>query len=408
MHKKKRAQVTVYIILGIIILFSAILLFYFRGTTEKEMGMQEIIRAQKIPKEARPITNYVTTNLDDAAKKGLLFIGMQGGYIYQSQGGPIPDPIEEDNDFIYYKDNKVFYNIHKQNNNLFNYYFYKPKYYPWYYYPYPHFPKSGEKGSFSGFFGTSDLPPLNGSSPSIQFQLTEFITNYLQKNIDLTIFDEQGFEIDEGKINVSVIIGENDVIAFLEYPLGIKKTITNTITNVSYFYTNPQIRLKKVYNFTDFIINKDTTDILFNITNASNNDISVGKIENILSSINIYDDIIIVKDNNSMLYAEPYTFQFARENRYPALHWISTPSITLNFVHAVLTEEHIKNQINPKADDPDEDVIVFTYSPSLPYHITEADFNEGYVNLIVYVREKDNEDYSDWQELKIDVIRESE
>jgi len=408
MHKKKRAQVTVYIILGIIILFSAILLFYFRGTTEKEMGMQEIVRAQKIPKEARPITNYVTTNLDDAAKKGLLFIGMQGGYIYQSQGGPIPDPIEEDNDFIYYKDNKVFYNIHKQNNNLFNYYFYKPKYYPWYYYPYPHFPKSGEKGSFGGFFGTSNLPPLNGSSPSIQFQLMEFITNYLQENINLTIFDKQGFEIDEGKINVSVIIGENDVIAFLEYPLGIKKTITNTITNVSYFYTNPQIRLKKVYNFTDFIINKDTTDILFNITNASNNDISVGKIENILSSINIYDDIIIVKDNNSMLYAEPYTFQFARENRYPALHWISTPSITLNFVHAVLTEEHIKNQINPKADDPDEDVIDFTYEPDLPYHVKQSDFDNGYVNIKVYAREKDNLQYYDWQELKIDVIRESE
>ena len=408
MHKKKRAQVTVYIILGIIILFSAILLFYFRGTTEKEIGMQEIVRAQKIPKEARPITNYVTTQLDDAAKKGLLFIGMQGGYIYQSQGGPIPDPIEEDNDFIYYKDNKVFYNIHKQNNNLFNYYFYKPKYYPWYYYPYPHFPKSGEKGSFGGFFGTSNLPPLNGSSPSIQFQLMEFITNYLQENINLTIFDKQGFEIDEGKINVSVIIGENDVIAFLEYPLGIKKTITNTITNVSYFYTNPQIRLKKVYNFTDFIINKDTTDILFNITNASNNDISVGKIENILSSINIYDDIIIVKDNNSMLYAEPYTFQFARENRYPALHWISTPSITLNFVHAVLTEEHIKNQINPKADDPDEDVIDFTYEPDLPYHVKQSDFDNGYVNIKVYAREKDNLQYYDWQELKIDVIRESE
>ena len=61
MHKKKRGQVTVYIIIGIIILFLAILLFYFRGTTEKEMGMQELVRAQKIPKEARPITNYVQT-----------------------------------------------------------------------------------------------------------------------------------------------------------------------------------------------------------------------------------------------------------------------------------------------------------------------------------------------------------
>ena len=408
MHKKKRGQVTVYIILGIIILFSAILLFYLRGTTEKEIGVQELIIAQKIPREVRPITNYVTTNLDDATKKGLLLIGMQGGYIYESQGGPIPDPIEEGNDFIYYKDHKVFYNIHKQNNNLFNYYFYKPKYYPWYYYPYSHFPKSGEKGSFAGFFGISNLPPLNGSSPSIQFQLMEFITNYLKENINLTIFDKQGFEIDAdiNNINVSVIIGENDVIAFLEYSLGIKKKLTNTITNVSYFYTNPQIRLKKVYNFTDFIINKDTTDILFNINNSENNkdDINIEKIENAYN----YDDIIIIRDNKSMLYAEPYTFQFARENRYPALRYIPITKLTFFGTQAIMEEEITESRINPKADDPDEDEIDFTYEPNLPYHVTQSDFDRGYINLIVYAREKDNEDYSDWQELKIEVIRESE
>ena len=406
MHKKKRAQVTVYMILGIIILFSAILLFYLRGRTEKEISVQELIIAQKIPKEARPITNYVTTNLDDATKKGLLLIGMQGGYIYESQGGPIPDPTEEGNDFIYYKDHKVFYNIHKQNNNLFNYYFYKPKYYPWYYYPYSHFPKSGEKGSFAGFFGISNLPPLNGSSPSIQFQLMEFITNYLQEKINLTIFDEQGFEIYEGKINVSVIIGENDVIAFLEYPLGIKKTITNTITNISYFYTNPQVRLKKIYNFTDFIINKDTTDILFNINNSENNkdDISIEKNESAYE----YDDIIIIKDNKSMLYTEPYTFQFARENRYPSLRYIPITKLTFFGTQAIMKAEITEGRINPKADDPDEDVIDFTYEPDLPYHVTPSDFDRGYVDIKVYAREKDDESYSDWQELKIDVTRESE
>ena len=69
---------------------------------------------------------------------------------------------------------------------------------------------------------------------------------------------------------------------------------------------------------------------------------------------------------------------------------------------------HIKNQINPKADDPDEDVIDFTYEPDLPYHVKQSDFDNGYVNIKVYAREKDNLQYYDWQELKIDVIRESE
>ena len=407
MYKKKRSQVTVYIILGIIILFVSILFFYLRGTTEKKISMQELVTAQEIPREVRPITNYITTQLDDATKKGLYLIGRQGGYIYASQGVlSIPDPTEEGKDFIYYNEHKVSYNIYKKNNNLFNYYFYEPRYYPWYYYPYHNFPKSGEKGSFGGFFGTSNLPPLNGSSPSIQFQLTEFITNYLQDNINLTIFDNQGFEISEGKINVSVIISENDVTAFLEYPLGIRKKSDNRITNVSYFYTNPQIRLKKVYNFTDFIINKDITDILFDINNPDNDkdDISIEKIENAYN----YDDIIIISDNKSMLYAEPYTFQFARENRYPALRYIAIPKITFFGAQAIMNAEITETRINPEADDPDEDEIVFTYEPDLPYHVMQSDFDRGYVNLIVYAEEKNHADYRDWQELKIDVIGESE
>ena len=410
MHKKKRSQVTLYMILGIIILFVAILFFYLRGTTEKKISMQELVTAQKIPREVRPITNYITTQLDDAAKKGLYLAGMQGGYIYASQGVlSIPDPAEEGRDFIYYQGHNVSYDIHKLGIDKHNSYFYKPRYYPWYYYPYRNLLnlKSGEC-SFGGFFGTTNLPPLNGSGNSIQSQLTEFITSYLQDNINLTIFEEQGFEISHGEINVSVIIGENDVTAFLEYPLGIRKKSENIITNVSYFYTNPKVRLKKVYNFTDFIINKDITDILFDINNPNNDKdgISIGKIENAYD----YDDIIIISDNKSVLYAEPYTFQFARENRYPALRYIAIPKITFFGIQAIMNAKITKDRINPKADDPDEDGIIFSYSPNLPYPVTQSDFDRGYVILTVHAKEKDNPDpdYRDWQELKIDVIGESE
>ncbi|MBA3064292.1 hypothetical protein FP803_02535, partial [Candidatus Woesearchaeota archaeon] len=328
MHKKKRAQVTVYIIIGLIILFLAILMFYLRGRTEGDMGMQEIVRAQKIPIEARPITNYVTTQLDDATKKGLYLVGMQGGYIYESQGGPILDPIEEGSDFIYYNDYTVSYGIYKQTQESSYFYFPDPPRYPWDNFPCIFYEDCvGARIMLDlGSFGTKNLPPLDGPDPySIESQLRLYITNYLRENIDLTIFDKQGFEIDAdiNNINVSVIIGENDVIAFLEYPLGINKTITNTITNVSYFYTNPQIRLKKVYKFVEDIIKNDIVNIIFDIDNPNNDgdDIWIEKIENAYE----HDDLIVIRDNKSMLYAEPYTFQFARENRNPALHLIYLP-----------------------------------------------------------------------------------
>jgi len=415
MHKKKRAQVTIYVIIGIIILFLAILMLYLRGTTEKEMGMQELVIAQKIPREVMPITNYVTTQLDDAIKKGLFLIGRQGGYIYQSQGGPISDPEEKGKDFVVYDKNNIYdehnvsYGIYKYKEIISNYFIPVPRYYPWALYPYLSKKTLGKKEVFAGFFGTNNLPSLNGSLPSIQAQLEYFITNYLEKNIDFSIFDTQGFEINDGEINVSVIIGENDVIAFLEYPLGIKKKVTNTITNVTYFYTNPQIRLKKVYNFTDFIINKDITHILFDINDSKNNrdGIGVNKTENAYN----YDDIITVYDNKSMLYAEPYEFRFARENRYPALRYLSIPKITFFGAQAIMGATIKGGDINPKADDPDEDVIDFTYDPPLPYTVTQSDLiDRGYVDLRVYAKEKDNPDpdYRDWQELKIDVIGESE
>jgi len=372
--------------------------------------MQELVIAQKIPREVRPITNYVTTQLDDAIKKGLFLIGRQGGYIYQSQGGLTLDNIR----FILYNDgndeHNVSYGIYKQDSDIFNFYSHELWLYPW-----KTFPIFGGESfpAGPGIYGISNLPPLNSSDTiSIESQLKEFITNYLRDNIDFSIFDTQGFEIDYdlNKINVSVIIGENDVIAFLEYPLGIKKTITNTITNVSYFYTNPQIRLKKVYNFVDGIISKDIVDILFNITNITNilsyiEGISIEKNEGVYCIDDCCDDLIIIRDNKSMLYAEPYTFQFARENRYPALHWIDTQSIMLSScIHPVLTEENIKNQINPKADDPDEDEIIFTYYPELPYDISDDELHTmGYIYLTIYAEEKDNnnEYHRDWQKLKL-------
>ena len=389
MYKKKRSQVTVYIILGIIILFVAILFFYLRGTTEKVESMQELVRAQKIPEEVRPITNYVTTQLDDAAKKGLLLIGMQGGCIYEGQGGLTRD----DTKSILYNKNNVSYGLYKQKIEYISFYQPNPPNYPWHKFPYT-------LDINSGYFGVYNLPPLTGSGPSIQLQLEYFIINYMQENIDLMIiFNEWGFDIDAdiNKINVSVIIGENDVTAFLTYPLEITKRSTSETTSISYFYTNPQIRLRKVYNLAHDLMKKDIVGILFDVDSPDNDkdNINIEKIEDAYE----HDDIIIIRDNKSMLYAEPYTFQFARENRYPALHYINHVSpflFSLPPPFPTITEGEIHSRVNPKAYDPDEDKFFFSYSPS-PYQLKQSDFDNGYISLTVYVKEKDNEAYQDWQ-----------
>jgi len=361
MHKKKRAQVTVYIIIGIVILCLAISLFYLKSLTRGNIGMQEIVKSQKIPNEVKPITNYITISLDDAAKKGLYLIGMQGGYLNQSQGGSII--LDNTNSILDNENYTVYYGITRQKSQYSFLYWPNPPNYPWKNFPYytsnyqnPYF--------YSSFniFGVNNLTPLNGSNQdSIESQLKEYITKYLEDNINLTIFEEQGFDIDEdiNNINVSVLIGENDVTVFLEYPLGIKKRTSNIITNISYFYTNPQIKLRKIYNLAENMITKDIMDISFDIT-----EISI--LDNYLPDADVEkteygpNDIIIIRDNSSMLYAEPYTFQFARENRRPALRYIPPTAIPINI-------------LNLKADDPDEDILIYDPSPTKP------SVNDGYL-----------------------------
>ena len=402
MHKKKRAQVTVYIIIGMVILLLATLFFYLKGTTEKVQTVQELVRAQKIPSEIKPITTYVTASLDTAARKGLYLIGMQGGYIYDHQGGLTPDDAKT----IFYGEHEVSYGIYKQETEYLSFYQPYPPEYPWdISSPATIFPYiAGTLNINSGHFGDENLPPLDDSGPSIQLQLESFITSYLQ-NLDLTLFKEHGFDITEGEMDVSVVIGENDVTVFLTYPLEITKRATNEVTNINYFYTNHQIRLKKIYNLAHDIINEDIVRVLFNISDPSNNkdSMTIKKITN--ANPPKHDDIIIINDDKSMLYAEPYTFQFARENRYPALHYIDQ---VLPFLFPspppfpTINEEQIKLKVKPKAYDPDEDELLFSYLPST-YQLEQFDFDNEYIDLTVYVKEKDNEDYQDWQDIDVGI-----
>ncbi|MDD5087060.1 MAG: hypothetical protein PHV16_04885 [Candidatus Nanoarchaeia archaeon] len=337
--------------------------------------MPKFAELQNIQSQVKPIKNYVTTCLDDATKKGLLLIGMQGGYINLSDGGQI---ILNDENSIPYEDNygniyRVYYAITKQDSNNFNFYFHNPWKYPWEKFPYVYSGGSKEinyKAEFFNIFGKNNLPPLEGPEDnSIEYQLKGYITKYLNENINLTVFKDMGFEIKEGKKNVSVLIEENNVVVVLEYPLSIEKKAEKILTNITYFYTVSDVRLKKIYSIVDDSIHEDIFDISFDITNI---DILDNYIENCFNIERIriergHDDIIIINDSESILYGEPYKFQFARENRFPALHYIPD-DITIMDI----------SKINLKANDPDEDELSFSYSGS-----------------IVYVSDGELEDYQD-------------
>ncbi len=72
----KRAQITIFIILAILIIAGVVLFFIFKGGIEKE----EIISP-----EVAPIQNFVEECIYDSGENALYFIGLHGGYYLPPQ-----------------------------------------------------------------------------------------------------------------------------------------------------------------------------------------------------------------------------------------------------------------------------------------------------------------------------------
>ena len=79
----KKAQVTVFIIIGILILFVTGMIFFLTKYTIQEQITEEgapVIAS--VPTAFQPIQSFTENCLSSSAKRGLLILGEQGGHIY--------------------------------------------------------------------------------------------------------------------------------------------------------------------------------------------------------------------------------------------------------------------------------------------------------------------------------------
>src|SRR5574341_2475565 len=73
----KRGQITIFIIIGIVLLLSVGVALYFYQARVTE----PIKRLVAVPEEVQQIYDYVATCANQIGKDGLLIMGTQGGYI---------------------------------------------------------------------------------------------------------------------------------------------------------------------------------------------------------------------------------------------------------------------------------------------------------------------------------------
>src|SRR3989344_2379922 len=79
----KKAQVTVFIIIGILLLAGAAAFFYIAKKTSQESKLEAEIKVseEQVPTQFDPIKKYAEDCAYSVAVEGLNLIGKQGGYI---------------------------------------------------------------------------------------------------------------------------------------------------------------------------------------------------------------------------------------------------------------------------------------------------------------------------------------
>ncbi|MBI4980492.1 hypothetical protein HZC30_02950 [Candidatus Woesearchaeota archaeon] len=227
----KKGQVTVFIIVGILMLFAFAAIMYFTQTRVTQEISEEVEPAlAQVPAEFQPLRSYTENCIQQIGKRGLLILGQQGGYIYPDLAGKFSasDPTEADGiDLEPIKVPYWHYNIEKNKADKVVYSSLAPKLYA-----------------------------KDDGVMSIEAQLARFVKERLDNCLDnYTPFTQQGFEIDlseqiEDK-KVSVKVGENNVIFTLSMPLSAQKG--DAKTEFTQFYAKIPLQLKHYYEIANLI-----------------------------------------------------------------------------------------------------------------------------------------------------------
>jgi len=155
----KRGQVTIFIIIAIILIVAVSLYFIFKDKSSVE----------NIPIEVEPVYTNLISCLEETTEEGIEYLALHGGY-YE-----VPKSIS----IAYFTEDIPYYYLNSR------------EYVP--------------------------------SVERIEGELEDYIHNYLSNCLDFYSFEEQGYEIREGDLLVSVNIKEDKIKVKLDYPLTITK-----------------------------------------------------------------------------------------------------------------------------------------------------------------------------------------
>ena len=114
---QKRGQVTIYIILGIVILVVFGLIFFLRNEIVKNDFQSQLARV-KVPEQIQPIKNYVDECLEETVMSGARNIALRGGYLDVPFEGVPRSVLNPFSNSLEVGNGEVAYWYYKSANNL--------------------------------------------------------------------------------------------------------------------------------------------------------------------------------------------------------------------------------------------------------------------------------------------------
>ncbi len=385
----KRGQITIFIIIGLLIVVSLGIAIYVAGTVKKELATAKTISAEEIEET-------VTSCLRQTTEEGLILLGKQGGHIFENQGGLTSDSLQE-----------TSITITPPVGNVGTFFYSTPPEYPFQTYPF-----RGGETTFEGYYGINNLPPLNPSQgqTSVSENLEHYIETKLPECTNFAQFDL--YEIIAGEPAVTLIFAQNIEQLKTEQALTIELNWNIKATNLDgntaqfeKFSARLPVRLGTMYYTAKEYADADVTDITYEPTTQLPFVIETKTTEK--------GSNIILTDTTSTVQGIPYSFTIKRQNRAPALWFIENADTIYVPPSGTTTLRISGNQLSAqqpcesfttiqlKANDPDNDTTTFSINDAQAIEISANDIPQKIVQI--YAHDTHPAKSADYQQITLTV-----
>ncbi len=256
LRKERKGQVTIFIIMGIVILLIVVgIMFLVSKTKTEELSQTDTTNNMFIK-------SFIQSCLEETVEEGLIFNGKQGGY-YETK-----EPL------VYYYSNVL----------EVPYYFHN---------------------------GTADLPELS----VWEEELDKYIIDHKEENCNFDVFEKEGYEIiSTGNFSSKTQITDYGVILDIKFPLKIKQG--ETVQEISDFSIKIPSKLKNTHKLIQEIITGKEDEGLLCISCL----VDYSNLYNLefedTSNIITGTSYITIFDKESVINGEIYLLRFALKDEF--------------------------------------------------------------------------------------------